>query len=107
MGKKVFINGRLVPCEEAKVSVFDHGFLYGDGVIEGIRAYNGRVFKQEEHIDRLFESAHSILLPIPYSRDEMIEAVVNTVRANELRDAYIRVVVSRGIGDLGLAPRNC
>ena len=107
MGKKVFIIGRLVPCEEAKVSVFDHGFLYGDGVFEGIRAYNGRVFKLEEHIDRLFESAHSILLPIPYSRDEMIEAVVNTVRANELRDAYIRLVVSRGIGDLGLDPRNC
>lgn len=107
MGRRIFMNGRLVPEEEARVSVFDHGYLYGDGVFEGIRAYNGRVFRLVEHIDRLFESAHSIMLPIPYDRSGMVDAVVETVRANNLRDAYIRVVVSRGAGDLGLDPRKC
>jgi branched-chain amino acid aminotransferase len=101
------MNGRMVPEEEAKISVFDHGFLYGDGVFEGIRAYHGRVFRLEEHINRLFESAHSIMLPIPFDRNGMVDAVVRTVRANNLRDAYIRVVVSRGCGDLGLDPRKC
>ncbi len=101
------MNGRLTPEKEAVISVFDHGFLYGDGVFEGIRAYNGCVFKLKEHVQRLHESAHSIMLPIPYTQQEMIEAVVDTVNANELKDAYIRVVVSRGVGDLGLDPRKC
>ena len=107
MQRKIFMNGNLVPEEEAVVSVFDHGYLYGDGVFEGIRAYNGRVFKLVEHIDRLYESAHTIMLKIPYSRDEMVQAVVDTVKANNLRDAYIRLVVSRGVGDLGLDPKKC
>ena len=101
------MNGRLTPEKEAVISVFDHGFLYGDGVFEGIRAYNGRVFKLKEHVQRLYESAHSIMLPIPYTQQKMIEAVVDTVNANELKYAYIRVVVSRGVGDLGLDPRKC
>ena len=101
------MNGKLVPEQEAVISVFDHGYLYGDGVFEGIRAYNGRVFKLEEHVRRLYESAHSIMLPIPYSQEEMIKAVVDTVNANKLTDAYIRLVVSRGVGDLGLDPRKC
>ncbi len=103
----IFMNGRMVPENEAVFSVFDHGFLYGDGVFEGIRAYNGRVFRLEEHIRRLYESAHSIMLPIPSTQQEMIRAVVDTVNANGLRDAYIRLVVSRGVGDLGLDPRKC
>ncbi|MGM0651646.1 MAG: branched-chain-amino-acid transaminase [Bacillota bacterium] len=107
MNRTIFMNGKLVPEQEAVISVFDHGYLYGDGVFEGIRAYNGRVFKLEEHVCRLYESAHSIMLPIPYSQDEMIKAVVDTVNANKLSDAYIRLVVSRGVGDLGLDPRKC
>ncbi len=107
MGQKIFINDRLVPEEEATVSVFDHGLLYGDGVFEGIRAYHGRIFKLKEHVKRLYESAHSIMLEIPYSTEEMEEAIVQTVKANQLEDAYIRVVVSRGVGDLGLDPRKC
>ncbi len=104
---KIYLNGKLVEKEEAKVSVFDHGFLYGDGVFEGIRAYNGLVFKLKEHIDRLFESAHSIMLPIKLSKEKMIDAVVATLKANSLKDAYIRLIVSRGEGDLGLDPRKC
>ncbi len=107
MNRVIFMNGKLVPENEAVISVFDHGYLYGDGVFEGIRAYNGRVFKLEEHVQRLYESAHSIMLPIAYSKEEMIQAVVDTVNANKLRDAYIRLVVSRGVGDLGLDPRKC
>jgi len=107
MNRIIFMNGKLVPEQEAVISVFDHGYLYGDGVFEGIRAYNGRVFKLEEHVRRLYESAHSIMLPIPYSQEEMIKAVVDTVNANKLTDAYIRLVVSRGVGDLGLDPRKC
>ncbi len=107
MSRIIFMNGQLVPEQEAVVSVFDHGFLYGDGVFEGIRAYNGRIFKLEEHIKRLFESAHSILLNIPYDHRQVVEAVVDTVNANNLKDAYIRVVVSRGVGDLGLDPQKC
>lgn len=103
----VYVNGRFVPKEEATVSVFDHGFLYGDGVFEGIRAYNGRVFKLEEHIRRLYESAHAIMLEIPMKPDEMAAAVVETCRRNQLAEAYIRVVVSRGPGDLGIDPRKC
>ncbi len=107
MNRIIFMNGKLVPEQEAVISVFDHGYLYGDGVFEGIRAYNGRVFKLEEHVRRLYESAHSIMLKIPYSQEEMIKAVVDTVNANKLTDAYIRLVVSRGVGDLGLDPRKC
>ncbi len=107
MNRIIYINGQLVPEKEAVVSVFDHAFLYGDGVFEGIRAYKGRIFKLEEHIQRLFESAHSILLPIPYEHHQMVKAVVETVNANNLKDAYIRVVVSRGVGDLGLDPQKC
>lgn len=103
----IFMNGELVPKAEAVISVFDHGYLYGDGVFEGIRAYNGRIFKLTEHVRRLYESAHHIMLPIQYTPAEMEEAIIRTVRANGLRDAYIRVVVSRGVGDLGLDPRKC
>ena len=103
----IYLNGELVPKEQATVSVFDHGFLYGDGVFEGIRAYAGIVFKLDEHIDRLYRSAHTIMLDISISREEMCTAILKTLRANKLRDAYIRVVVSRGAGDLGLDPRKC
>ncbi len=104
---KIFLNGELVDKKDAKISVFDHGFLYGDGVFEGIRSYNCLVFKLEEHIDRLYESAHSIMLRIPMSKKEMINAVIKTLKANSLKDGYIRLVVSRGIGDLGLDIRKC
>ncbi len=107
MSRVIYMNGKLVPEKEAVVSVFDHGFLYGDGVFEGIRAYHGRIFKLEEHVKRLFESAHSIMLPIPGDHDHMVRAVVDTVKANNLNDAYIRIVVSRGVGDLGLDPQKC
>lgn len=103
----VYIDGKYYPKDEAKISVFDHGFLYGDGVFEGIRAYDGIVFKLREHIDRLYNSAHAIMLDIPLTKEEMIEAVLETLRRNNLRDAYIRLVVTRGVGDLGLDPRKC
>lgn len=103
----VWINGEFVPKSQAKVSVFDHGFLYGDGVFEGIRSYGGRVFMLDEHLDRLYESAKSIWLTIPIDKEQMKEAILQTLRTNKLRDAYIRVVVSRGEGDLGLDPRKC
>jgi branched-chain amino acid aminotransferase len=92
---------------EAKVSVFDHGLLYGDGVFEGIRFYNGRVFRMEAHMDRLWESARSICLEIPISRQEMDEALLETIRRNDLRDGYIRLIVTRGVGNLGLNPVQC
>ncbi len=104
---KVYINGKFYPKEEAKISVFDHGFLYGDGVFEGIRAYNGRIFRLKEHIDRLYDSAKAIMLEIPVSKEEMMEICAKSCRENNLRDAYIRLVVSRGVGDLGLDPRKC
>ena len=104
---KIFIDGKLVNEREAKISVFDHGLLYGDGVFEGIRAYNGRVFKLKEHIDRLFYSAKAILLEIPMSHAAMMKATVETIRANKLRDCYVRLIVTRGIGTLGLNPRSC
>lgn len=107
MSTVVYVNGEFFPKEAASVSVFDHGFLYGDGIFEGIRAYNGRVFKLDEHLDRLYESAHSLLLDIPLSKEQMREAVLETCRRNGLRDCYIRLVVSRGPGDLGLDPRKC
>ncbi len=104
---KIFIDGKLVDEQKAKVSVFDHGLLYGDGVFEGIRAYHGRVFKLKEHIDRLFYSAKAILLEIPMSPAELMQATVATIKANKLRDAYVRLVVTRGVGNLGLNPRSC
>lgn len=103
----IYIDGQFYPKSEAKISVYDHGFLYGDGVFEGIRAYNGVVFKLKEHVDRLYRSAHAIMLNIPLSKEEMIRAVIETLRKNNLKDSYIRLVVSRGVGDLGLDPRKC
>ena len=108
MGEQwIFLNGEFVTKENAKISVYDHGFLYGDGVFEGIRVYSGNVFRLEEHIDRLYNSAKSIMLNIPYTKDEMINHVLETVRRNGYQDAYIRLVVSRGVGDLGLDPYKC
>ncbi len=103
----VYIDGKFYPKSEAKISVYDHGLLYGDGVFEGIRAYNGAVFKLKEHIDRLYKSAHPIFLKIPLTKAELTEAVLGTLRKNNLTNAYIRLVVTRGIGDLGLDPRKC
>lgn len=103
----IYLNGEFVPKNEAKVSVFDHGFLYGDGIFEGIRCYQGNVFRLDDHLKRLYESALSIMLEIPLSYEEMKEAVLETVRKNRLQDAYIRLIVSRGEGDLGLDPRSC
>jgi len=107
MEPKVYINGTLYPKEEAKVSVFDHGLLYGDGVFEGIRCYNGSIFKLEEHIDRLYDSAEAISLQIQLGRDQLKDAIVSTLKANNLKDSYIRLVVTRGVGKLGLDPFNC
>ena len=104
---KIYIDGKYYSQENAKISVFDHGLLYGDGIFEGIRAYNGRVFKLNEHIDRLFYSAKSILLEVPLSRAEITKAVVETCRRNKLREGYIRLVVTRGPGTLGLNPNRC
>ena len=104
---KVYLNGKFVDESQAKVSVFDHGLLYGDGVFEGIRSYDGLIFKLREHIDRLFESAHTIMLKIPMSKDALIGVVKQSLRVNKLHDAYIRLVVTRGEGDLGLDPRKC
>jgi branched-chain amino acid aminotransferase len=104
---KIYLNGQLVDKEKAVVSVFDHGLLYGDGVFEGIRAYHGRVFELPKHLDRLFNSARAIMLEIPMGKKALEEAVLATLRANKLRDAYIRLVVTRGTGDLGLDPRKC
>jgi branched-chain amino acid aminotransferase len=104
---KIFIDGKYLNERDAKISVFDHGLLYGDGVFEGIRAYNGRVFKLKEHIDRLFYSAKAILLEIPMTHAEMMKATVETIRVNKLRDCYVRLVVTRGVGNLGLNPRSC
>jgi branched-chain amino acid aminotransferase len=104
---QIYIDGVYCPKSQAKVSVYDHGLLYGDGVFEGIRAYNGIVFKLKEHIDRLYNSAHAIMLRINLTKEEMIKAVVETLRRNKMKDSYIRLVVTRGIGDLGLDPRKC
>jgi branched-chain amino acid aminotransferase len=103
----IYFNGKMVKKEDAKVSVFDHGLLYGDGVFEGIRSYERLVFKLKEHIDRLYDSAHGISLDIGMTKDQMEKAVVATLKANKLKDAYIRLVVTRGSGDLGLDPRLC
>jgi len=107
MGLLIYLNGEFVPKEEAKVSVFDHGLLYGDGVFEGIRSYNGRVFRLDEHLQRLYDSAKVIRLKIPLSVEEMKERILETLRLNKLTDAYIRAVVTRGVGDLGLDPDKC
>jgi branched-chain amino acid aminotransferase len=104
---QVYIDGAYYPKSQAKVSVFDHGLLYGDGVFEGIRAYNGSVFKLKEHVDRLYRSAHMIMLEIPMTRERMVQTVVETLRRNGLNDSYIRLVVTRGMGDLGLNPKKC
>ncbi len=104
---KIYIDGAFYPESEAKVSVFDHGLLYGDGIFEGIRFYNGRVFRLEEHLGRLWDSAKAIKLTIPISLDEMREATLETIRQNGLRDGYIRLLVTRGKGNLGLSPDRC
>ncbi|MDR1940984.1 MAG: branched-chain-amino-acid transaminase [Endomicrobium sp.] len=104
---KIYLNGKLVSKEDAKISVFDHGVLYGDGVFEGIRAYNGRIFRFKEHLDRLWYSAKAINLSIPISKKDMEKATIKTLLANNLKDAYIRMIVTRGVGDLGLDPRKC
>ncbi|MHC4788662.1 MAG: branched-chain-amino-acid transaminase [Planctomycetota bacterium] len=107
MTLRIYINGELHDKKDARISVYDHGLLYGDGVFEGIRAYNGKVFRCKEHIDRLFASARAIALEIPMTRDEVAEAIRYTLEANGLSDAYIRLVVTRGIGTLGLDPYEC
>ncbi len=107
MAQLIYLDGELVERDQAKISVYDHGLLYGDGVFEGIRAYNGRVFRLDEHLERLERSARAIMLDIPLSREELAEATVRTCRANEVHDGYIRLVVTRGVGDLGLDPRKC
>ncbi|NQU19099.1 branched-chain-amino-acid transaminase [bacterium] len=104
---KIYLNGKLVKKQDAKISVFDHGLLYGDGVFEGIRSYGCLVFKLKEHIDRLYCSAQAICLKMPITKEAMTKAIITTLKANKLSDAYIRVVVTRGEGDLGLDPRKC
>ena len=103
----IYIDGQFYPEADAKVSVFDHGLLYGDGIFEGIRFYNGRVFKLDEHLERLWDSARALMLTIPLSMEEMEVAVLETVRKNDLRDGYIRLLVTRGKGNLGLSPDRC
>ncbi len=107
MGLKVYIDGELKEKEDARISVYDHGLLYGDGIFEGIRAYNGKVFRCKAHIDRLFDSAKGIALNIPIEKEELQEAILQTLKANNLSDAYIRIVVTRGCGTLGLDPAKC
>ncbi|MDD5432265.1 MAG: branched-chain-amino-acid transaminase [Candidatus Omnitrophica bacterium] len=104
---KIYIDGKFYDKNNAKISVFDHGLLYGDGVFEGIRSYKRLVFKLKEHIERLYESAHSLMIKIPITKEQMIKAVVATLKENKLEDAYIRLIVTRGEGDLGLDPRKC
>jgi branched-chain amino acid aminotransferase len=104
---RIFIDGKYYSEQDAKVSVFDHGLLYGDGIFEGIRIYHGRIFKLKEHIDRLFCSAKAILLNIPMTHEELVRATVATCRENNLRDGYIRLLVTRGVGNLGLNPNKC
>jgi len=104
---QVYVDGHFVPAEEARISVFDHGFLYGDGVFEGIRVYDGNIFRLQQHIQRLYNSAQCILLTIPFSQEDMHAVIVETVSRRGLPNQYVRVVVSRGAGDLGLNPRLC
>ncbi|MFH1549926.1 MAG: aminotransferase class IV, partial [Planctomycetota bacterium] len=107
MALKIYIDGEYYDKENARISVYDHGLLYGDGVFEGIRSYNGKVFKCKEHIDRLYESAHAISIEIPMTKEALTEAMLQTIKINNLKDAYVRLVVTRGIGDLGLDPKKC
>ena len=104
---QIYIDGAFYPQSEAKVSVFDHGLLYGDGIFEGIRFYNGRVFKLTEHLDRLWDSAKAISLTIPLKSEEVEAATLETIRRNGLRDGYVRLIVTRGVGNLGLSPDRC
>ncbi len=107
MEPMVYVDGKFYPQSEAKLSVFDHGLLYGDGVFEGIRAYNGRIFKLDQHVNRLFHSAKAIDLKIPHTKEEMANLILETCRKNDIREGYIRPVITRGPGDLGLDPRKC
>jgi branched-chain amino acid aminotransferase len=107
MSIKIYISGKLLPKEQAVVSVFDHGLLYGDGVFEGLRSYGGKVFRLEQHVERLYESARAILLEIPMSPADMAAAIKDTVAANGVQDGYIRALVTRGAGTLGLDPNRC
>src|SRR6266480_7359211 len=104
---KIYIDGKFYSEATAKISVCDNGLLYGDGIFEGIRFYNGRVFRLEEHLARLWDSARSICLEIPMTMRDMTEALLETIRQNDLRDGYIRLLVTRGVGDLGLNPTQC
>jgi branched-chain amino acid aminotransferase len=104
---QIYIDGKFYPKSQARISVYDHGFLYGDGVFEGIRVYNGIVFKLKEHVQRLYDSAHALMLSIPLTQEQMVQAVIETVKKNKLKEAYVRLVVTRGEGDLGLDPRKC
>ncbi len=104
---KVYIDGKFLEKEDAKISVFDHGLLYGDGVFEGIRAYDRLVFRLKEHIERLYESAHTLMIDIGMAQEKMCEAVIDTLKVNKFDNAYIRLIVTRGVGDLGLDPRKC
>ncbi len=104
---KIYLDGKLVDQSEAKVSVFDHGFLYGDGAFEGIRSYNNLVFKLKEHLDRLYETAHTMMIDIPLTKQQLSKAVIDTLKANKIKDGYIRLIVTRGVGDLGLDPTKC
>src|SRR5215471_15748022 len=107
MSKQIYISGKFVPQEDAKISVFDHGLLYGDGIFEGLRAYSGKIFRLEEHIERLYESAKAIWLEIPLTQQQMCDAANESVRINKIEDGYIRLVVTRGAGTLGLDPNRC
>lgn len=107
MGLKIFLNGEFVGREDAKISVFDHGLLYGDGIFEGIRSYGGRLFKLREHVERLYKSAKVLMLEIPYGKEELADIIIKTLNENNIADGYARVVVTRGEGDLGLDPRKC
>ncbi|MHC5057971.1 MAG: branched-chain-amino-acid transaminase [Planctomycetota bacterium] len=107
MGLLVYVNGDFVPRSEAKISVFDRGYLYGDGVFEGIRGYNGRIFRLDQHLERLYRGARAISLEVPMTPEELRDVVLETVRRNNLHDCYVRVILSRGEGDLGLNPLNC
>lgn len=107
MAIQVYLDGEWVEKEKAKISIFDHGLLYGDGVFEGIRSYKGLVYKLKEHLDRLWESAHTLMIDIPMTKKEMEKVIVKTLQKNKFTDAYIRVVVTRGVGDLGLDPAKC
>lgn len=104
---KIYVNGKFLDKKDAKISVFDHGFLYGDGAFEGIRSYNSLIFKLDEHIDRLYETTHTLMINLKLTKKQMVGAIIDTLKRNKLKNAYIRVIVTRGEGDLGLDPRKC